>query len=88
MKSTHQNAAHIASHGGAIAASDWTTGTGRYISKRAIPALCSEIDSSDVHKLKGKSLKAAQRLLRERPRVRKIIVVDDWRSLNRIIKNG
>ena len=88
MKKTLENAQLIANRGGAIAASDWTTGTGNYVSKRPIPAHCIEIDSCDVDRLKGKSKAAATRLMKARPKVQKVIVVADWRSLNRELKQA
>lgn len=87
MKSTHKNALEIADRGGAVAASDWACGRyKRYISKRPIPELCREIYSDEIETLKGKSKLAAKQLLRDRPRIQKIIIVDDWRKLNRIRK--
>lgn len=43
MKNTDKNALEILAKGGAVASGDWTTGTGNYVSKRAIPAHCVEI---------------------------------------------
>ena len=83
MTQTLQNALEIANAGGAIAASDWTLGTGNFISKRPIPLHCREIDASEADTLRGRSGQAARRLLRARPRVRKLIIVADWRKLNR-----
>lgn len=86
MKTTHKNALEIANQGGAIASGDWTTGTGRFISKRPIPEFCKEITTAEVKTLKGKSKVAATKLLKARPKIAKLIVVHDWRSLGRVVK--
>jgi hypothetical protein len=86
MKTTDKNAMEIAKRGGAIAAGDWTRGTGNFISKRAIPAMCREIDADQIGSLRGKSAAAARKLLKTRPKVRKLIVVTDWRNLNKVAK--
>ena len=57
---------------GAIAASDWVDNLHR---KRPLPAGCREVLACEVGKLTGRAREAAERLLRARPRVRKIIVV-------------
>jgi len=88
MRTTDKNAIEIADQGGAIASSDWTTGSGRYISKRPIPNLCAEIYADDVESLVGKSKTAAMKLLKSRPRVQKIIFVSNWRKLNKMIKKN
>ena len=86
MTKTNKNASEIADLGGAIASSEWVTGSGNYIKKRPIPFLCKEIDVSDISSLKGRSHTAARRLLKLRPRIRKMIVVSDWRKLNKLLK--
>ncbi len=86
MKATHRNAAEIAQKGGAIAASDWTSGSGRNTSKRPVPELCKEILVSEINNLAGQSKKAAIKLIKNRPKIQKIIVVDNWRKLNKLIK--
>jgi len=88
MQQTIKNAIEIAQRGGAVAAGDWTTGTGNYIHKRAIPSLCEEIKASEVATLPGKSGLAARRLLKKRPRIRKLIVVTNWRELNKLTTNN
>jgi len=80
-KQIHKNAVEILNLGGAVKASDWTTGSGNFISKRPIPAGCREIYASQVETLKGFSKIAAKRVLRNSPRVQKIIVVDDVRAV-------
>lgn len=55
---------------GAIATSEWTNGSGRYVAKRAIPPFCALIH---VHGVSP----AADALFAARPRVRSALVVID-----------
>jgi hypothetical protein len=56
---------------GAIAASDWVDNLHR---KLPIPRGCREVLACEVVKLTGRAREAAERVLKARPRVRKIIV--------------
>jgi len=58
---------------GAVAASDWVDDLRR---KLPIPRGCREVLACEVGRLTGRARVAAERLLKARPRVRKIIVVD------------
>ena len=48
MKKSLQNAFEIENAGGVVKSSDWTTGSGRHISKRPIPEYCQEIEVADL----------------------------------------
>ena len=43
MNQSLKNSCEIAKRGGVVAASDWTSGGGRHVSKRTIPPHCIEI---------------------------------------------
>jgi len=58
-------------HFGAIAASDWTD---EHYHRLPIPAGCREVLRCQVKSLPERARAAAEKLLRSRPRVRKIIV--------------
>jgi hypothetical protein len=51
MKKSLANALEIEQAGGVIAASAWTTGSGNYVHKRAIPEFCREIEVADLYKV-------------------------------------
>ena len=79
MKGTDKNAVEIFNAGGAVAAGDWTTGSGNYVSARPVPQKCVKINSNEIMNLKHpKSREAAATLTIGRPKVRKLIVVNDW----------
>lgn len=82
MKATLQNALEIENRGGAILASDWTTGRGNYITRRPIPVHCEEIPRHQLELLKGKTKATAIKLLRKHPRAQRLICVMDRRALN------
>jgi len=86
MKATDRNAIQIMKAGGAIQASDWTTGRGRFISKRPIPNHCAEIDAGNIGSLVGFAKKACKRIVRLHPMTRKIIYVRDIRAVRKIEK--
>jgi len=60
-------------HFGAIAASDWVDALHR---KLPIPKSCREILACQVGRITGPARAAAERLLKSRPRVRKIIIYE------------
>ena len=75
-------------HKGAVASGDWTRGRGNYINKRVIPPLFKEVyvDSREFNELKGFARRASTRLLKRRPRVQRMIVPDNIRAVNKIVK--
>lgn len=82
-----ENLAHIANNG-AIAASDWTSGSGRYIRKRAIPDGAMEVNIPylSCYTLPKRTLAAIKRLAKARPRVKKAIVITDWRKAMKAVR--
>lgn len=85
MKATEQNAIEIMKRGGAILASEWTTGRGNYISKRPIPSHCKEIFADECVSLRGQIGKSARRLYKAHPRAKKMIIVDNVRAVNKLV---
>jgi hypothetical protein len=59
---------------GAIAASDWVD---RLHHKLPLPKGCREVLACEVGRLTGRAREAAERVLKARPRVRKIIVKEN-----------
>jgi hypothetical protein len=76
----------ILKQGGAIASSDWTYGAGRYTSNRAVPLGFKRIKAFQVYRLKGFALAAAKKLLKERPRVRRLIVPENIRFIRKTLR--
>ena len=79
LTKSQKNAVEIYNRGGAILASEWTTGSGRYVSKRPIPAGCIEVSVSDASALRGAIGKRIRGLLKMHPKAQKLIVVDNVR---------
>ena len=79
-------AKEIQREGGAVLASRWTSGTGRFTSRRTTPKFCAEIKAQDVGTLKGKTAQAAKRILRNHPRARFLICLIDRRGFNAAAK--
>ena len=84
MKLTDKNAVEIFNKGGAVAASDWKTGSGNFVAARPTPEKCVKILAKDIGELCGFSKRAAQELLLARPKVRKVIVVKDWQAVRQL----
>lgn len=84
MKLTDKNAVEIFNKGGAVAASDWKTGSGNFVAARPTPYKCVKIAVTKEnpyfkgHGLCSDARKAIFKLLFLRPKVRKLIVVKDW----------
>lgn len=81
LTKSQKNAVEIYNRGGAILASEWTTGSGRYVSKRPIPAGCIEVSANDASalRLRGAIGKRVRRLLKIHPKAQKLIVVENVR---------
>jgi hypothetical protein len=79
MTGTDKNAVEIMRCGGAVAAGDWKRGTGNFTQPRPVPQKCVKISTADIETLNHPhSRHAALQLTVGRPKVRKIIVVNDW----------
>tara|TARA_R100000664_G_C2720473_1_gene114130 strand:- start:602 stop:889 length:288 start_codon:yes stop_codon:yes gene_type:complete len=74
--------------GGIAAASDWTNGSGRFVTKRQLPRFCKEMLILTAVRLPGKSGKLARAMRKDRPRVLRVVVVVDWRKVNRALKEA
>jgi hypothetical protein len=81
MKHTDRNALEIARQGGAIASSDWITGSGNFIKKRAIPSNCMEAVAKDLTQMPERSRRACEAILAKRPRVRAFVVIKNWNAV-------
>lgn len=86
MTSSQANAVELLRRGGAVPSSEWTTGHGRHISKRPVPVGCKLVDADQVAKLAGETKKAAMKLLRDRPRIQRLVVVHDRRKVARLAR--
>ena len=77
----------IYASGGAVLASEWVRGSGSYVSKRAIPPYCKEMNIDDaVAVLGGKAGKAAKAIKKAHPKARKVIAIVDMHSAARAVK--
>ena len=87
MKITDRNALEIYNCGGAVAAGDWKTGTGNFVKSRPVPQKCIKIESNKIDLVENdRSRMAAKMLLQRRPKVKKIIVVNDWDEIEALLK--
>ena len=65
-----------ANEDGVLMSSQWTSGTGRFVSKRAIPPFCTEVNAREA----AKSSRRVASYLVQHPKCVKVIVVD-WNAL-------
>ena len=72
--------ADLMARGGVVPASEWTNGSGRYVSKRTLPPFAVEIAANDATYLRGEIGKRARKLLADRFRVTRLVVVTDIRA--------
>ena len=81
---TLANLREIFAKGGAIPSSEWTSGSGNFISKRAIPYGAVEIERHLIDRMADRcskrTINKAAKIFKARPRVQKVIVVTDWKS--------
>ena len=79
----------LVQRGGAVLASSWTSGSGRFISKRATPQYAIEINADlDISNLPPKSRNAVKAIIKAHPKAQKIIVINDWRMINKFQKQS
>jgi len=71
--------------GGAVASGDWIRGSGRHVTKRPIPPYFKEVWAAEVNYLRGLAKRAATRLIRKRPRVKRLIIPADVRAVNKLL---
>ena len=79
--------AEVLRAGGVVPASEWVTGAGNYITRRAMPQYCNELEvfgeSTIVRVMRGEVGRNARRLYRKRPTIRKLIYIEDlWGARN------
>ena len=79
--------------GGVVASGDWTTGSGRYVTKLATPLYCDRSDNCSpdglrraVDELRGEVKRAAKRLVRKRPRIRSVVYIRNLRAARRTLR--
>lgn len=86
MKLTEQNAVEIFKRGGAVASTDWRY-KGPIDNSRPVPKHCSKVSKHMIgvlHKsgrLHDAVAEAARSIMQSRPRVRRLIVIHDWPSV-------
>jgi len=76
----------LSKNDGCVAVSEWTTGSGRRTRAAPTPTACEEMSISQATHLPGLSGVAARRLHKARPRVRRVVVVTDRRTANRLAR--
>ena len=73
--------------GGVVAASDWTSGHGRFTKRKAMPRYCGEIYAGYIEGvLKGEVLKNAKALLKSRPKITKFVAITNLRAALELLK--
>lgn len=71
---------------GPIAASKWTSGTGRFISKRPIPPFCLQTKASLVTDAPEMFPLKVRRFVKKNPKVKLVIFCNDVRGLKAAYK--
>lgn len=67
--------------GGVVASSEWTNGSGRYITSAAVPPYASKLSVWEASRtLRGEVRKAFDRLVKARPRIERVVAITDLRG--------
>lgn len=69
--------------GGAVIASDWTNGQGRFTTSKAIPPFCDKISRLSLHRDFPARIK---KVFGAHPKCQSVIAVVDMRGANRALK--
>ena len=81
-KTQLSNLAEIKARGGVTLASKWVTGTGRYVTTRAIPPMCERIERGQAYKFP----KWIQKFFEKHPRCKAVIAITNMRAANKLLK--
>ena len=73
---------------GCIPSSEWTNGSGRFTTKKAVPRHCELLPIVQAVGLAGKSGVAARKLNKARPNIRKVVVVTNRRAAHLAVKES
>ena len=73
--------------GGCLASSEWTNGSGRYVTKRQPPVFCERLPIERAIKLRGLSGILARALHAERPRVSSVVIVVNRRRVRSLLRS-
>jgi hypothetical protein len=68
--------------------SEWTNGSGRYITRKQPPLFCVRMELKQACALPGAAGDAARKLKRDRPRVYKCVVCVDVRAALRTLRSA
>jgi hypothetical protein len=71
---------------GVCPSSEWTNGSGRYVTRRAVPPFCRLMRISEAMELPGEIGRQARRLHKARPRVQKVVAIVDLRGARMVLK--
>ena len=81
--------ATILADGGVVASSDWTNGSGRYTTRRAVPPYCELLEAWQASsRLRGEVGRSFERLRRVRPSVQRVVAVTDLRGARRAMREA
>jgi hypothetical protein len=72
----------IVHNGGAVLASSWVNGSGRYITARAIPPFCKRIERYEA----ADYPKRIQEIFAKHPRAKSVVAIVDMRSAKKELK--
>ena len=78
-KTQRENLFDLYKRGGLVPASEWVNGSGRYITKRAIPPHCERIERRDARKYP----KRIWSIFESRPRVQAVVAIVNMRAANK-----
>lgn len=78
-KTQRENLFDLYKRGGLVPASEWVNGSGRYITKRAIPPHCERIERRDARKYP----KRIWSIFEERPRIQAVVAIVNMRAANK-----
>ena len=71
---------------GVVPSSEWTTGSGRWTSRRAVPPCCERLDMQKACCLPGEVGARARRLHRIRPGLRFVVAITNLRGARRALR--
>tara|TARA_R100000808_G_C2122499_1_gene133494 strand:- start:14 stop:310 length:297 start_codon:yes stop_codon:yes gene_type:complete len=74
-------------HGGVVPTSEWTNGSGRYITRRTVPPYASRLTVGEAGAiLRGDVRRAFNRLVKARPRIQEVVAITNLRGARRALR--
>lgn len=86
-----ENLIQLLDRGGVVPSSEWTNGSGRFITKKALPPSASRMTIEDAlgdDEIRGEVRRNLERLHKRRPQLRRVVIITDLRAARAMVRRA